>query len=141
MEWWGWMILGALLLGSELTFLDAAFYLVFLGIAAAITGFVLLSGVNLEAWTQWLIFGSLSLVTMLAFRGRLYDKLRNRGADYQGGPVGEFIRLEAPLAAGASCRQEYRGSTWTVINRSPSDIAGDTEAKILEVSGVNLIIK
>jgi membrane protein implicated in regulation of membrane protease activity len=49
MEWWGWMILGAMLLGAELTFLDAAFYLVFLGIAAAITGLVLLSGVTLEA--------------------------------------------------------------------------------------------
>ena len=141
MEWWGWMILGAVLLGSELTFLDAAFYLVFLGIAAAITGLVLLSGVSLEAWVQWLIFGSLSLVTMLAFRGRLYEKLRSRGTDYQDGPVGEFIRLKAPLAAGASCRQEYRGSTWTVVNRSATDITGDTEAKISEVSGLNLIIK
>ena len=141
MEWWGWMNLGAVLLGSELFFLDAAFYLVFLGIAAAATGLVLLAGLAPEPWLQWLIFGSLSLVTMVAFRARLYAKLRSRGADYEDGLAGKFIRLKSPLTAGASCRQEYRGTTWTVINRSPDDIAGDTEVKIAEVSGLNLIIK
>jgi len=30
MPWWGWIIFGALLLGSELMFIDAAFYLVFI---------------------------------------------------------------------------------------------------------------
>ena len=40
MPWWGWIIFGALLLGSELLIVDAGFYLVFIGIAAAITGLV-----------------------------------------------------------------------------------------------------
>ena len=35
MPWWGWMIVGALLLGSELMIVDAGFYLVLIGIAAA----------------------------------------------------------------------------------------------------------
>ena len=35
MPWWGWIIFGALLLGSELLIVDAGFYLVFIGIAAA----------------------------------------------------------------------------------------------------------
>jgi hypothetical protein len=141
MEWWGWMILGAVLLGSELLVLDVAFYLVFLGIAAATTGLVLLTGVTLEPWLQWLIFGSLSLFTMVAFRARLYEKLRSRGADYQDGLAGKFIRLDSSLAAGASCRQDYRGSTWTVINRGSDDIAGDTEVKIADVRGLTLIIE
>jgi len=141
MEWWGWMVLGALLLGSELFFLDAAFYLVFLGIAAAATGFIVLTGLTPHAWLQWLIFASLSLVAMLAFRGRLYEKLRSRGAGYQDALPGKFIRLALPLAAGASCRQEYRGTTWDVINRSSEDIAADTEVAISEVNGLSLIIK
>ena len=36
MPWWGWMIIGALMLGSELLGVDAAFYLVFIGVAAMI---------------------------------------------------------------------------------------------------------
>ena len=135
------MILGALLLGSELFFLDAAFYFVFLGIAAAATGLILLAGFTPEVWLQWLIFASLSLVAMLAFRGRLYARLRSRGVGYQDALPGKFIRLESALAAGASCRQEYRGTTWDVINRSSDDIAADTEVAISEVSGLSLIIK
>jgi hypothetical protein len=141
MEWWGWMILGALLLGSELFFLDAAFYLVFLGIAAAATGLILLTGVTPEVWLQWLIFASLSLITMITFRRRLYGKLRSRGTGYEDALPGKFIRLESPLAAGASCRQEYRGTTWDVINRSSDDIAADTEVVISRVSGLSLIIE
>ena len=47
MPWWGWVIFGVLLLGSELFVVDVAFYLVFIGIAAAITGLVGLAGIEL----------------------------------------------------------------------------------------------
>ncbi|MDG1462742.1 MAG: NfeD family protein, partial [Gammaproteobacteria bacterium] len=92
-------------------------------------------------WFQWLLFGSLSLITMLAFRDRLYKKLRGNIPDYVDGPAGELIRIDEPLAAGATCRQEYRGTSWTVINRSLNDIDANTEVKIAEVSGLDLIIK
>ncbi|MBT8091090.1 MAG: hypothetical protein KJO01_12870 [Gammaproteobacteria bacterium] len=36
MTWWGWMILGAVLPGAELIAIDAQFYLLFLGISAAL---------------------------------------------------------------------------------------------------------
>ncbi|MDG2155292.1 MAG: NfeD family protein [Gammaproteobacteria bacterium] len=140
MPWWGWIILGAVLLGSELMVVDAAFYLVFLGIAAAITGLTVLFGIVMEPWLQWLMFGSLSLITMMTFRGRVYDKIRGNVADYAEGPVGQVLRLESDLAAGAQCRQEFRGSTWMVINRSTADISAGTEVRISEVSGLNLIV-
>src|ERR1700722_12101289 len=38
MQWWGWVTVGAILLGSELTFVNAQFYLVFVGGAALIVG-------------------------------------------------------------------------------------------------------
>lgn len=38
MTWWGWVIGGAILLGAELAFVDAQFYLVFVGTAAIIDG-------------------------------------------------------------------------------------------------------
>ena len=47
MTWWTWMILGAVLLGAELFAIDAQFYLVFLGVSAAIVGFASLFGLAL----------------------------------------------------------------------------------------------
>ena len=38
MTWWGWIIAGAILLGAELTFVNAQFYLVFIGSAAILVG-------------------------------------------------------------------------------------------------------
>ena len=36
MEWWAWIAAGAILLGSELAFVDAQFYLVFVGASALV---------------------------------------------------------------------------------------------------------
>ena len=71
MPWWGWIIFGMLLLGSELFIVDVAFYLVFIGIAAAITGLVGLAGIELALWGQWLLFAALAIVSMVLFRERL----------------------------------------------------------------------
>ena len=46
MTWWAWMILGAVLFGAELFAIDAQFYLVFLGVSAAIVGLVALINAN-----------------------------------------------------------------------------------------------
>ena len=38
MTWWGWIIAGAILLGAELAFVSAQFYLVLIGSAAILVG-------------------------------------------------------------------------------------------------------
>ncbi|HJY36904.1 MAG TPA: hypothetical protein VJ299_05540, partial [Steroidobacteraceae bacterium] len=38
MPWWGWLVLAAALLSIELFVIDAQFYLVFLGVSAALVG-------------------------------------------------------------------------------------------------------
>jgi len=40
MPWWGWLVLGIGLLGVEMFVVDAQFYLVFIGVAAALVGLV-----------------------------------------------------------------------------------------------------
>jgi membrane protein implicated in regulation of membrane protease activity len=44
MPWWGWLIVGEALLGAEMFVIDAQFYLVFFGIAAALVGLAGLTG-------------------------------------------------------------------------------------------------
>ena len=54
MPWWGWLILGIGLLGVEMFVVDAQFYLVFIGVAAALVGLLGLTGIALPQWAQWL---------------------------------------------------------------------------------------
>jgi len=138
MPWWGWMILGALLLGSELMIVDAGFYLVFLGIAAAITGLVELSGIGLEPWVQWILFSIIALVLMVLFRKKLYAKLRGSGIGYETGPRGEIVTVEQALQPGESGRLAYRGTEWTVVNTSDQAFEQGQHVQISSVDGLTL---
>lgn len=138
MPWWGWMIVGALLLGSELLIVDAGFYLVFIGIAAAITGLVELSGLGLEPWVQWILFSVIALVLMVFFRKKLYAKLRGSGIGYETGPAGEIVTVEQPLQPGDTGRLAYRGTEWTVINASDKAFEQGQHVQISSVDGLTL---
>ena len=78
MPWWGWMGIGMLLLAAELFIIEADFYLVFLGVAAALTGLLGLAVPGMPPWLQWLAFAVLSLVLMVLIyfirRGFLKDE-------------------------------------------------------------------
>jgi membrane protein implicated in regulation of membrane protease activity len=142
MPWWGWIIFGALLFGSELMIIDAAFYLVFIGLAAIITGLVDLLGLSLEYWAQWMLFASLSLVSMVLFRQQLYEKLRGgSGPGYVTGPAGETIKLAEELAPGDSCRMSYRGTNWTVLNAGADAMASGENVRINSVDGLTLKVQ
>ncbi len=78
MPWWGWLVMAAALLAFELFVIDAQFYLVFLGVSAALVGLLGLADGTMPAWEQWLAFAGLSIVTMLAFRDRVYQLVRKR---------------------------------------------------------------
>ena len=76
MSWWGWIIAGAILLGAELAFVNAQFYLVFIGSAAIVVGMITVATPVLPPWSQWAIFAVLAIVSMVTFRSRIYRKLR-----------------------------------------------------------------
>ncbi len=138
MHWWGWIILGLLLLGSELAFLDAAFYLVFIGAAATVVGLVLLGGIVLPLWAQWILFSVLAIVTMVLFRQRLYHFVRGRGKGWGQTLVDDLVRIEESLAPGQSCRLQHRGSVWTARNQGKLEIDPGDEARVISVDGLTL---
>jgi len=138
MPWWGWMIIGALMLGSELLGVEAAFYLVFIGIAAFVTGFIELAGADLEPWMQWIVFSVIAVVLMVFFRKKLYAKLRGAGVGYETGPAGEILTLEQALEPGQSGRMAYRGTDWTIVNDSDQAFATGQRVRISRVDGLKL---
>jgi membrane protein implicated in regulation of membrane protease activity len=141
MSWWAWIIVGAILLGSELAFIDAQFYLVFFGTASLLVGMLGLGGISLPDWAQWLTFAALSIASMVFFRRQLYDLLRRNTASMSSDPAGEEVAITTDLAPGASCRVDYRGSTWTAKNDSEHTITADSRARIVRVEGLTLQIR
>jgi membrane protein implicated in regulation of membrane protease activity len=140
MTWWAWMILGAVLFGAELVAIDAQFYLVFLGLSAAVVGLLSLFGLAMPEWGEWLVFAALALISMFTFRQALYEKIRGNVPGFRGGMAGDFIDLPAGLEPGQSTRAGFRGSTWTVVNEGPEAIAGGQRAAIVRSEGLTLYV-
>jgi inner membrane protein len=142
MPWWGWFVLGAVLLGTEMFVLDAQFYLVFLGVSAALVGFFGLFGVNLPEWGEWLAFAAFSLITMVAFRQRIYQLVRNRtGVVEERLNLGDRVTVPVRLEPGQTCRVDYHGSSWTARNSDQQSIEAGREAIITQVEGLMLHVK
>jgi membrane protein implicated in regulation of membrane protease activity len=140
MHWWAWIAVGAILLGSELTFVNAQFYLVFIGASALVVGFLGLAGFELGIWAQWAAFAVLSLGSMLTFRRRVYEKLRPRLPGMKAGPAGDTLTLPEALPPGESCRVEYRGTSWSALNGGTAPIAAGGRARIDRIDGLTLIV-
>ena len=140
MTWWGWIIAGAILLGAELAFVNAQFYLVFIGSAAILTGLATLV-VPLPEWVQWALFAVLAIVSMMTFRSRVYDRFARTSPKVDTGPVGGLITLQVSLGAGESCQAEHGGTFWTIRNDSDTPIASGTRARIVRVQDLTLLVR
>ncbi len=141
MPWWGWIVIGTLLFCAELFAIDAQFYLVFIGAGALLVGLLGLFGLELPVWGQWLLFAVVAVVSMVTFRRRLYDKLRGAIPDMQDGILGETVRLSQTLEPGATCRTEYRGTTWKAVNVGDVVISDGSKAVIETVDGLTLKVR
>lgn len=142
MPWWAWLVIGIGLLGVEMFVVDAQFYLVFLGASAAIVGLIELSGIAVPEWAQWLIFAILSVVTMVAFRRRIYQAVRARGGHVEERlTLGDRVLVPVRLEPGQTCRVDYRGSSWTARNGDQLVIEAGREALISQVDGLTLQLK
>jgi membrane protein implicated in regulation of membrane protease activity len=139
MQWWAWIAVGAVLLGSELTFVDAQFYLVFVGASAFIVGMLELA-IGLPEWLQWLVFAALAATSVFTFRRRIYERMRRKLPPMKGGPAGEIITLPTELSPGETCRLEYRGGSWSATNGGKAAIPAGARARIDRVDGLTLVV-
>lgn len=141
MTWWAWMILAAVLLAAELFAVDAQFYLVFLGVSAAVVGLATLFGVVMPEWVQWLSFALLSLAFFFTFRKALYDKMHSGGQGFANTIAGDFITVTDDLAPGGDARAKYRGSEWSIRNVGDAAIRAGARAKVVKADGVTLHVE
>ena len=141
MTWWGWMILGAVLLGAELFAVDAQFYLVFLGVSAVVVGLASLFGIVMPEWGQWLTFAIVALLFFVTFRKALYNKIRGGGQGFADTISGGSVTVTNEVLPGANGRAKYRGSEWTIRNVGESAISAGARAKVVQVEGLTLHVE
>lgn len=142
MLWWHWMILGGVVLGAELIAVDAQFYLVFIGVSAALVGLAELLGIAMPGWVQFTAFAVLSLVLCLSFRKVVYEKIRGGGAtNFRETIAGETVNIQVDLAAGSESRTEFRGTKWTVRNTGAAVIPAGARARVVKVEGLTLYVE
>jgi membrane protein implicated in regulation of membrane protease activity len=134
------MAVGALLLGAELTIVNAQFYLVFVGTAALVVGLLQLAGLDLAVWLQWSVFAALAAVAMIFFRRWIYERLRSHLPRVTGGVVGESVTLPVALPPGGTCRLEYRGAPWSAVNAGIGTIPAGGKARIERVEALTLML-
>jgi membrane protein implicated in regulation of membrane protease activity len=140
MHWWAWIVIGAILLGSELAFVNAQFYLVFLGISALVVGLLELSGLLAADWLQWATFAVIAVISMVTFRRQIYERMRRSLPPLRSGPAGEHVTLPTTLPPGGTCRLEYRGGSWSAVNGGKSIIEAGSTARIDRVDGLTLVV-
>jgi membrane protein implicated in regulation of membrane protease activity len=141
MSWWSWMIGGAILLGAELGFVNAQFYLVFIGAAALVVGLASAAIPGLAPDAQWGLFAILAVLSMVMFRNRLYRRLRGHAPAVQWGPAGGVLTLPAPLEPGQHCQVEHGGTFWTVRNDSAQAMTAGERARVASVQGLTLLVR
>ena len=79
MLWWHWLVIGLILVALEMA-ASGGFYVIFFGIAAlAIAGLHVLDWAG-PVWFQLVLFSSISIGSLLVFRGPLEDDLFNGSA-------------------------------------------------------------
>ncbi len=136
---WGWILLGALLLGSEL-FVDSGFYLLFLGLAGLLIGAAGLAGIEGEIWEEWLAFAIVSVVLVASLRSRIYGRLTEaRGT--APALIGEVGTAGEDIACGETGRTELRGSQWTARNVGDGAIARGARMRVEEIEGLLLLVR
>jgi len=140
MEWlehivfWHWWILAGILLILELT--APAFFFLWLGIAAAAVGMILLVFPSIPLETQLVLFGIASIVAVLAWkkyrevRPVITDQpnLNRRGHQY----IGRIFSLVEPITNGVG-KVTVDDSTWRV--KGP-DLPAGTSIRVTGIEGV-----
>jgi len=142
MPWWGWIVVGAVLLAAEIFVVPTDFYLVFLGVAAILVGGVAWLGLGLSPTAEWVLFAVLAVVLLVLFRARLAARRAGETPPRVDDTlVGEQGRALEGMAAGAAGRVELRGVPWSARNLEADALEAGVAVRVERVEGLTLFVR
>lgn len=138
-EFWHWFAFAVAL--TILEILSPTFFFMWLGIAAGLTGLVLLINPDLSWQLQWVLFAVLSVISVIG--GRAYIHLRptqtdqptlnRRGEQY----VGRAFTLDSAIVNGVG-KVHVDDTTWKIEG---PDVPSGTTVRVIGVNGTILKIE
>ncbi len=141
MTWWIWIIGGVLLCLGEMA-TPGAFYLLFFGVAALVTGVLVWAGLVDTTWVQVLLFTIFSIVSLVVFRRTLSERLN---LEEPGEKIhtleGESGTAMEDIPALGTGKVEVRGTSWNAVNRGDTPIGQGQACVIERVEGVSLWVR
>jgi membrane protein implicated in regulation of membrane protease activity len=142
MPWWGWVVAGAALLATEIV-VPFDFWLVFIGLAAVVTGFVAYLAPGLSDTSEWALFGGFAVVSLVFFRRLVRRRFVERRSDSRldDSLVGEVGTTLEGLAPGAFGRVELRGTTWKARNTEGGPLEVGARVRVERVEGLLLHVR
>ena len=142
MTWWLWLVLGLVLLASEI-FTPGAFFVSFFGLAAIAVGLAVVVGGGAPDWLQWCLFSLLSILSVVFLRRPLLARIMPVGREELAidSLVGEVATLLQDLPPGAVGKAELRGSSWTAKNVDARPLARGERSVVAQVDGLVLSLR
>jgi membrane protein implicated in regulation of membrane protease activity len=140
MDWWIWILLGLLLLLSELV-TPGGFYFIFFGTAAVLVGVLAGFGAAGPAWFQFILFSTLSLVSLWLFRGKLL-KLTEGSPDRKIDTlIGETAVASDAIAVNGIGKAEMRGTAWNARNIGNKPLTRGERAIVEKIEGLTIFVR
>jgi membrane protein implicated in regulation of membrane protease activity len=139
MESWQWIVLGAFLLSAEM-FVDAEFYLVFLGVSAVVVGLIGFGPIDVPFWGQWLLFSIFAIASLRFFRKQFYGRYRGEIPDRIEGAEGEIAIAKDSIAPGAVGQVTLRGATWSAKNVGGRAVEAGSRVVVAKSAGLTLSV-
>jgi membrane protein implicated in regulation of membrane protease activity len=140
MEWWIWLLVGLLLLLTEVL-TPGGFYFLFFGIGALVTGVLAGFDVAGPVWAQWLLFSTISVVSLLLLRPHLIKMMGSSSAHEVDSFVGETCVAVDDIPVNGFGKAEMRGTAWNARNVGQRPLARGERCKVERVEGLLLWIR
>jgi membrane protein implicated in regulation of membrane protease activity len=140
MDWWIWILLGLLLLLTELV-TPGGFYILFFGIGAVIVGILTGFKASGPPWFQFILFSVLSVLCLWLFREKLLQLTRSRPSDGVDILVGETAVLLEDIPVNGIGKAEMRGTPWSARNVGDKPLARGQRSKVERVEGLTIFVR
>ena len=139
MSWSFWLIFGLGLLVFEML-TPGGFFTFFFGIAAFVVAALIWMGVLESGAGQWLTFGVLGTVLILALRPLVRKKFETNTPKVDQLVGQTAIALET-LDMNGRGKVELRGTTWSAVYSGSGSVLKGDRLRVTKVDGLSLVVE
>ena len=139
MSWSSWLIFGLGLLVFEML-TPGGFFTFFFGIAAFVVAGLIWMGVLESGAGQWLTFGVLGTVLILALRPLVRKKFETNTPKVDQ-LVGQTAIALDTLDMNGRGQVELRGTTWSAVYSGAGSVLKGDRLRVTKVDGLSLVVE